>query len=231
MRRSAFAIAAALMLANGCAEVLHPQRAGSVGWSTEYLFWPPPGFTSEWPAAVELEGRSLGQVADRMAHVLEAAGYADTRVFRIGGRFEHGFAVATRLEQIRDDGAPATERWSSRFPAAATLDWLGGARRPHLPGRGRYRAFLLAVTDVPRKGTRPTPWDERTVMDGPALPAIPFPVDRKLPSATTLTIYVYEYAASSADGEGAFVASDDSRIPAAAHVRASGLGPMGDWDR
>jgi hypothetical protein len=220
---------AALVMASGCVEQLHQQHGGSTGWDTEYLFWPPPGFTSDWQSGVQLEGRSFGQVADRMAHVLEAAGYADTRVFRIGARYDHGFAVITRLEQIQDDGAPSSrERWSSRFPAAAELKWLGGARRPHLPGAGRYRTFVLAVTDVPRKGTRPTPWDERTVMDGPVLPAVPFPADRKLSSATTLTVYVYEYAATSAAGEGAFVDSADSRISAAAHVRAAGLSPIGE---
>ena len=232
MMRSAVAIAGSLMLAAGCAEQLHQKRGGSAVWvwDTGYLFWPPPRSTSEWPSAAHLEGRSFGQVAERVAHVLEAAGYADTRVFRIGARYEHGFAIATRLEQIRDDGAPATtrERWSARFPSAPSLEWLGGARRPHLPGPGRYRAFLIAVTDVPRKGTRPTPSDERTLMDGPALPEVPLPLDRPLSSTTTLTVYVYEYAASSADGAGAFVEPADSRISGAAQVRASGLGPIGD---
>jgi hypothetical protein len=232
MPRSALAIAASLALATGCAESLPAQRGGSTGWATGYLFWPPPAFTSEWPSGAHLEGRSLGEVADRIAHVLAAAGYTETRVFRIGARYDHGFAITTRLERIQDDGSPVATgaRWSSRFPAAPKLDWLGGARRPHLPGPGRYRTFMVTVTDIPRKGTRPTPWDERTVMDGPALAAVPFPVDRRLSSATTLTIYVYEYAASSADGEGALVAPTESRLAAASHVRASGFGAIGDME-
>ena len=228
MPRSGLPIAA-FVLATGCAEHLHSQHGGGTGWDTKYLFWPPPAFTSDWQSAASLEGRTFGQVAERIAHVLEGAGYADTRLYRIGARYEHGFAIVTRLERIHDDGTPATaDRWSSRFPEAPALEWLDGARALHLPGQGRYRVLLLAVTDVPRKGTRPTPWDERTVMDGPAMLAVPFPVDRKLSATTTLTVYVYEYAASSADGAGAFVAPDAARLPAAAQVRASGVGPMGD---
>ena len=227
--RRALAFAASSVLASGCAENLDHPRGSNV-WDTGYLFFPPPRPTCEWQSPVQLEGRSLGEIASRVSHVLDAAGYAETRVFRIGGRYEHGFAVVTRLERITDDGVPAEgrDRWSARFPAPPALEWLGGARKPHLPGPGRYRTFMLTVTDVPRRGTRPTPWDERTLMDGPALPDVPFPLARQLAGAPTMAFYVYEYASSSADGEGVFVEQAASRLSADAHVRAAGLGALGD---
>jgi hypothetical protein len=93
----------------------------------------------------------MGGAAARVKRTLDGAGYSDQRWYPIGVGHLHGFAVTTRLEQIDDHGTPklGLERWSPLYPESANLLWLLRAREPRLPGPGRYRAFLVAFTDLP----------------------------------------------------------------------------------
>lgn len=228
MARRALVVTTGL-LALGCGH-LHLPQGDSVGWPTGYLFWPPPQATSFTPYSVPLEGRSFGQVLDGITGALRRAGHDETRVLRIGAHYEHGFAVTTRLEAIDDDGTPLPlpDRWSSRFAEAPGLRWLSGAREPRLPRAGRYRIFLLAATNLlpEGRGTRPTPWDESTVMDGPDLRPAELPLERRFATGSALSVYVYEYVGESDDEAGAFVEPGDSPLPAATHFLASGLGAL-----
>lgn len=88
--------------------------------------------------------------------------------------------------------------WSSLYPDAATLRWLTLARAMSLPNPGRYRVFLIAVTDLPLGpiGFAPV-WNEDTVTDGPGVsigersPAVS-DGPRDL-SAYRVGVYVYQY--------------------------------------
>jgi hypothetical protein len=227
--QTALVLALSAAVATGCAHHLGLQHGGDEGWSTGYLFWPPPEPTSVWTTDPQASATrpTFSQIAERIADVLQQAGYREQHVYPVGVGYAHGFAVTTRLERIRDDGAPAplAERWSARFPGATELRWLAVAREPRFDQAGRYRALLLAFTDLPLEGTgtRPPVWNAQTVMAGPELPAAEFPATRRVPSGARVILYVYEYRAASTEGEGAFVAPDDASVPAAAHVRASGL--------
>ena len=55
------------------------------------------------------------------------------------------------------------------------------------------------------------------------MPEMPFPSSRSAPGYQVI-VYVYEYE-SNADGEGNFVSSD-LQVPAADHVRESGLSAL-----
>lgn len=132
-----------------------------------------------------------------MASDLEASlvehGYVDARWYPIGSDFQHGFAVATRLE--RRDGA--AERWSTFYPEPASLRWLAFARTPALPQASPYRAFLIAFTDLPMPGgaTAPT-WNERTLMDGPGAPerrVAPAAEQRRVAPGYRFGVYEYDY--------------------------------------
>jgi hypothetical protein len=233
MPQNAIVLAVAAAVATGCAEHLGVQQQQSAGWDTGYLFWPPPQSTSVWTAdpAPAPTSPSFGRVAARIADTLEQAGYAEQRVVPVGAGYEHGFAVTTRLERIRDDGTSESlpERWSARFPEAASLLWLAGARQPRFPRAGRYRVLLLAFTDLPLEGlgSRPPVWNETTVMAGPGLAAADFPLGRRLPRGARIVVYVYEYRSGSPEGEGDFVVAGDSALPAAAQVRGAGLSALG----
>jgi hypothetical protein len=77
--------------------------------------WPPPEPTSRRviPRAL-VTGRTAvgtwGEVADRFDNALDRVGYTDLSYYAV----PNGFAVATRVERIESDGAPAPEtaRWA-----------------------------------------------------------------------------------------------------------------------
>jgi hypothetical protein len=169
---------------------------------------------------------TLGEEAADVRSALEAAGYGDLEWMPIGAHHEHGFAVTTRLERIDESAAPAGDRWMVQYPRAATLRWLGESGEAYLPKRGRYRALLVAFTDLhdPVPG-RPRRWDETTAMAGASLPS-EVPPSRPGPGFR-LGVYVYEYESTKdgLEGEGFFVRSDPERA-ATVHLRQSGLSSL-----
>ena len=111
--------------------------------------WPPPGASAWVEIPDELIARraaprpSFGTVRDRLAHALDAAGYAQRSFFRV----PNGFAVVTQLERIGNDGTPAQARWY----AAASVETFSleqYLRRLLFAQPGRYRLVVLVVTDV-----------------------------------------------------------------------------------
>jgi hypothetical protein len=197
-------------------------------------FWPPPNSTSMWiadPADVaSLTNLPFGDIARRLDGALQRTGYADERWYTVGAHYAHGFTISTRLERINEDGTSKLreERWSERFGEASTLIWLGGARQLLLPAAGRFRVFLVAFTDLPLEpwSNRAPVWNEHTWMGGGGIaPMRDFPAARHVSGTYNLGIYVYEYRATDADGEGRFVPSDENEadLTGAAHVRMSGL--------
>ena len=83
-------------------------------------------------------------IYDRISEALRATGFDENGLFEVPG----GFALATRLERIRDDGSPDTsERWtdSKALPLDLT-DYLGRLFLSR-PGQFRLIAFLLTSQD------------------------------------------------------------------------------------
>jgi hypothetical protein len=189
----------------------------SVGWSGNY-FWPPPPSTWLWtgedkePAKVE----RLAAAADHLATRLREAGYSQQRWFPIGVGFVHGFAVTTKVEQVDEDGIVVqSQRWTSLHTDPANIRWLSSAKTVPIP-RGRYRAFLLAITDLPigRSNIAPV-WNENTVMEGPGIPQdlseADVPLELRLSPAHQLGVYVYVYERLEEEARGEFVSQGDGR--------------------
>jgi hypothetical protein len=221
---SVFAIGVGL--ATGCAEHLRSINQGAV-WSTGVLFWPPPDATSSWigEAAAPV---SLGDAAAKVASALRDAGYVDQHWFPIGTQYQHGFAVTTRLEQTDERGMarPSGDRWPVGYPDAVNLRWLTSSTSPFLPRQGRYRALLVAFTDLHgHVRGRPPRFDETTAMDGPGGPAPAVHIRRPVPAGYRIGVYIYEYEAED-DGEvGTFVTRDPDVSPAE-HIERSGLSTL-----
>jgi hypothetical protein len=153
----------------------------------------------------------------QVASALREAGYADQRWFPIGVRYEHGFAVTTRLEQTDAGGTPRSslDRWPVGYADAVNLRWLAGCENPYLPRQGRYRALLVAFTDLHvRVPGRPQRLDESTAMDGPGLPASAIPGRRRVPAGYRVGVYIYEYEAESAGDYGKFLSREPDVAPA-----------------
>ena len=223
-------LATSAVCALGCAtqrELI--DRSASAGVS-RYSFWPPPRSASIalTPGAFRAHGAGLSSVARRIVAELNVAGYAEPRWYPIGLEYRHGFAATTRLEAVNDDATPKpqSERWSSLYPEAANLRWLTLAQRMPLPHPGRYRVFLIAVTDLPLASSRIAPvWNEDTVMDGPGIST-----DERSPrtiessrdlSGYRLGVYVYQYERQSDQVQGQ--PSANGTGSATAQLRAAGL--------
>jgi hypothetical protein len=211
--QNALVLTLAGIAACGCYAHRSFEAGGPVIGETGYRFWPPPASTSQWTSAAEVASadESVGDVAKRILRVLEQAHY------------EHGFALTTRLERIRDDATAEAlpERWTALYPDAANLIWLRDPE-PRFPRPGRYRVLLLAFTDLPIGGGRPVHWNEETVMAGPDLPPARLPMAQHVPPGYRIVVFIYEYASRAADERGAFV-SEDAKLPADTHMRGSGL--------
>jgi hypothetical protein len=196
-------------------------------------FWPPPPSTSVALTrnALPAQAGGLTGVANRIATELDAAGYPEPRWYPIGLEYRHGFA-ATRLEAVEavnDDATPKpqAERWSSLYPDAANLRWLTLARKMPLPRPGRYRVFLIAVTDLPLGSSAIAPiWNEDTVMDGPGVgPKERSPRalggSREL-SGYRLGVYLYQYERQQNQVQGQSSAGE-TEWSATAQLHAAGL--------
>lgn len=162
---------------------VHAPRVLSVG-RDPYMFWPPPRATSVSEAPVATS--TMGEAASMLASTLRDAGYVDVRWYPIGGHYEHGFAVTTRLERPE-----ASERWPAGYPDPVELRWLEAAS-PELPGH--HRALLVAFTDLPPAATGQAPiWDATTVMET-GNPPSPLPISRVTSSRFRIATFVYDYA-------------------------------------
>ncbi len=191
------------------------------------IFWPPVGWSDVALAQPSPTGSpvSFGEAAARATTVLDDAGYVAKRWYPIGADCAHGFAVTTRLEAMGPGGErlPAEQRWSTLYPEPMTLTWLRDVHRPRLPGTGRYRAYLIAFSDLHARQRGQAPrMDLTTLMEANDRSATGFPAARRVPSTYRFAAYLYAYAASGGDGEGALLAAED-HASAAEQVRISGL--------
>jgi hypothetical protein len=228
--RTTSLISLAALLSFGCAGQLRELERGVVTGGPPLSFWPPPDSTWTWTGSTEAApGPILGEAADHVAAALRSAGYTDQRWYAIGERYAHGFVVTTRLERVRDDGAPGEERerWSSLFQEASNLVWLERARRTRLPGAGRYRVLLVAFTDLPIGATnRAQPRNVRTwLAERPDAPSAELSPMHRVSSDYRVGVYVYEYQSSAPAGEGAFVPGDGAP-PARPQVEVPALSAL-----
>lgn len=215
-------------------------RSASAGPS-RYSFWPPPPSTSLGSSELgnAAQPATLHGFALRIGVQLRAAGYPEPRWYPIGLGYLHGFAATTRLEALNDDASPKPEpgRWSGLYPDAAELRWLTLARSVPLPHPGRYRVFLIAVTDLALDSNRIAPvWSEDTVMDGPGVNPARGPLDalqhleskdgelekRQDLSRYRLGVYVYQYERPSDQARGRLSARA-AGWSTAEQIRAAGL--------
>ena len=159
---------------------------------------------------------TLSEVGADVTIALRRSGYLRQRWFPIGADFQHGFAVATRLEHTDVEGkVDELNRWVAWHPEAANLFWLSQATTTRVPSTGRYRVFLLAFTDLPIGPTPVAPvWTRDTLMEGPevseTLTAADLPGGRSLGSAR-FAAYVYVYERSARDDEGRLMPAEASR--------------------
>lgn len=118
------------------------------GHATPAFPWPPPKPTTSTVldrAWLPRNAQTLGAAAGRLEQALIATGFLEHSYYSVPG----GFALVTRLEQIRADGAlkPANERWSTAVPRHKVFNLADYLVALFTAPQGHYRVIVFVVTD------------------------------------------------------------------------------------
>lgn len=155
----------------------------------------------------------LGDYDRAISNALEQFGYSTKGYYYYPG----GFALATRLEQIKQDGeslAPP-DRFSKLPPAPKTfsVDYL---RHIFIPRTGFFRIIVFIVTDQAVNESNET--TTSVVAEGwphHGVPALPSKMANTLTSpAETVSAYVYEFENTTAGDVSDLTLLNPSTIPA-----------------
>lgn len=123
--------------------------------------WPPPQYSAFATIPRQLVAPAaqptLQSVAARLEQALDAAGYAERSFYWIPG----GFALVSRMEQIRADATPmgAAQRWTVTMqkPRVASLDEYVKALFNAPPGHYRVIVFVVTNREFTATGRQPSP--------------------------------------------------------------------------
>jgi hypothetical protein len=111
--------------------------------------WPPPTPTTRTTLSRTLFGndKKLGDVGDRLERALGLAEYPDWGYYAV----PNGFALATLVEHIRQDGTPmeGDARWTGKSPDDEGFSIANYLRALFTAPEGQYRVIVFVVTDVP----------------------------------------------------------------------------------
>jgi hypothetical protein len=184
--------------------------------------WPPPKPTSwgelppDWLPAQEPP--TLGQVGELLKSALVAERYPRYAYLAV----PNGFALVAQLEQIQQDGTPATpNRWDPKLPSMATMSYLDFLKALLVAPTGHYRVIAFIVTDVPWPQSAPGPTDEQAQQWlSTGLNTLPAAVrDMRYTANYQTTALVYEFAKDESGARFVDVSSADTT----AHLDKAGL--------
>ncbi|MBI2313731.1 MAG: hypothetical protein HYU77_14620 [Betaproteobacteria bacterium] len=187
--------------------------------------WPPPQAsafavipTSMLSAKAEPK---LKDVAQRLERAFDAGGYAERSYYSIPG----GFAVVSRIELIRADGAPeAAGRWSLRSPVLTRFSLTEYLKALFSAKVGRYRIIAFLATDAslqPDPSKKPTSEGaaDWVSQGSPTLPAaignLPFTQEHNV------TALIYEFERRTPDHEAEL--KQPSPLPGKGHLEKAGI--------
>lgn len=190
--------------------------------------WPPPRASAEYVLPRSIFGDDSRAMtfsdADRvLVAALDAGGYSARNYYSV----PHGFALATRIEQINDDGSPKMP--PARFalepePVSILrpLDYLKALLRG-VPGYYRVIVFILTDTPFQASGEQPTEaqataWVSSGLNVLPReIGALPFTRD------VNCTALVYEFLRKSGADADATEFAMPGRLDAMTHLVKSGI--------
>jgi len=192
--------------------------------------WPPGEASSEKLIPREMllgvvKPATLGAVADRLEAALSRNDYPASFL-----AVPRGFALVTRVEQIRRDGAPlpSASRWSRELPRSGDLGLSGFVQALFRAPAGNYRVIVFVVTAEPWSRGARAPLGEARLreLECAGLNGLP-PALRNIAVAgdTRATALVYEFEKSSDDSAATLLPSG-RRLPlldATSHLQKSGI--------
>ena len=112
--------------------------------------WPPPKASASVKVPVEVPsaaGATLYDAAVAIESGLDACGYNERSYYAVPG----GFALASRMEQINDDGTPIAipGRWSIKVRPFTKFSITNYVRALFTAPKGRFRVIVFVVTATP----------------------------------------------------------------------------------
>ena len=112
-------------------------------------FWPPPKASAQVNLRRELivvreDETTLKEVAQKLEQAFDSAGYVERSYYWV----PQGFALISRLEQIRRDGTPKeeSERWSVKAPTRKIFSLKDHVKALFGAQQGYYRIIAFVVT-------------------------------------------------------------------------------------
>jgi hypothetical protein len=131
------------------ADIAPPPPPTSATPSIPSFPWPPPRYSSSTVVPDRLihkpgTDESLYDVAQRLENGFRRAGYGQLSYYAV----PQGFAMATRLEQIANDGTPlpVPQRWSRDIAPPASFSLMTYLRALFGANPGHFRVIVLVVT-------------------------------------------------------------------------------------
>jgi hypothetical protein len=172
-----------------------------------------------------LESRSgptlLRDDDQRLTAALDANGYFESSYYAV----PDGFALVTKMEQIRADGAPESDpaRWSLAAPRLTEFSLSGYLRALFAAHPGHYRviAFIVTPHAFRQSETRPTA-EEAAAWLGGGLDRLPAPLGAlELGPDSACTALIYEFVRPTESDEPRF--QNPGSLPGRIHLQKSGL--------
>jgi len=118
--------------------------------------WPPPKasttVTPEILTPLFKDFNTLGGVNSHLISALRNLDYSDKSYFSISdGTTNHGFAIATKLEQINEDRSSKKSeegRWDERLLNDTKFSFGGYISSLFFPRKGYFRVIVFVITDI-----------------------------------------------------------------------------------
>lgn len=173
--------------------------SGILGQLPEFP-WPPPAAsaTVELPAAFLSRAggqmKTLGDLREELDDALEQCGYMDRSFYSVPG----GFAIATRLEQIKPDGTPmdVPARWAAQLqPLQGKWNLADYVKALFTARVGFYRVIVFVVTSQPfTQGPQPLTSARAAALVGQGADRLPTSMAKKaISDSYGCTALIYEF--------------------------------------
>ncbi len=182
--------------------------------------WPPPkaSATSDVSRRLLEDSKTLGDVDAKLVEALDKAGYGERSYYWIPG----GYALATRIERMDDDGAPhKPDRWNLNPSLMRNFDLVVFLKALVSAPVGRYRVFVFTVTSQAYKSDTAEPSYETAVKwAGSGASALtPEIAQQPYTKEHAVKARIYEFEKSGGKGRQ----MDPSALSGADHIARSGI--------
>lgn len=213
------------VMAAGCPKQIPPPVSAPPPPPIPMFPWPPPpaSATEVLPNAMFEKSaplKTLGDLNNALLRGLQSTGYFEKSYYAV----PDGYVLATRLEQISEDGTSKASpaRWSAAAPRVEHFSISDYLRALLTANPGFYRVVVFVVTDVPftESGKPASVADAQKWLTGGAN-VLPISIaNASFGTNTVCTALIYEFTRNAGEGPTQLLPSP---LDAHTHLIKSGL--------